>query len=351
MKRLSVVVVNYNYGRFVGEAVASALALRWEDVEVVIVDDGSTDGSPAVIESYRDRVAILRTENAGQRVAANRGYALTTGDVVVFLDSDDVLPPDLPRRLAEVWTPAASKAQFRMQRIDEHGAAIGTPFPEYRPVPTPSDIRRWATETTAYPTPPGSGNAYSRWFLDLLFPVGPEVGDAADSACLAAAPLFGDVLTVPDVVVAYRRHGTNDSDLLADDQRFPREVTRARLRWRYAQEAVRDRAPAPVGGHDGATAVDERPLFRSRELLQLRVAARRVTPAERPLPGDRWARLALDALRAPFQVGPEPLPYRVVVSAWCLATLLAPEDVARRLLRVRYGSRRVTGDAGTGERT
>jgi glycosyltransferase involved in cell wall biosynthesis len=262
MKRLSVVVVNYNYERYVGAAIESALALEWDDVEVVVVDDGSTDGSRAVIEPYAGRVETLFTENATQRVAADRGYGLTTGDVVVFLDSDDLLPTDLAARLASVWTPSVSKAQFRMQRIDESGRPFGEPFPEYRPVPTPADIRRWASATTAYPTPPGSGNAYARWFLDQVTPVGPEVGDASDSAWLAAAPFFGDVISVRDVVVGYRRHGSNDSNLLSDVRRFPREVARARARWRFAQ-AARGVQPGSI---------DERPLFRSRELLQLRVA-------------------------------------------------------------------------------
>jgi glycosyltransferase involved in cell wall biosynthesis len=329
MKRLSVVIVNYNYERFVGAAIESALSVDWNDVEVVVVDDGSTDGSRAVIEGYADRVETLFTENASQRVAANRGYALTTGDVVLFLDSDDLLPPDLAVHLAAVWTPSVSKAQFRVQRIDEAGRPFGEPFPEYRPVPTPADIRSWAAATTAHPTPPGSGNAYARWFLDQVMPVGPEAGDAPDSAWLAAAPFFGDVVTLPAVVVGYRRHGANDSDLLADVRRFPREVARARARWRFAQTSI------GVAGE----AIDEQPLFRSRELLQLRVAARRAAPAERPLPGDSPRRLLLDALRAPFHVGPEPLLLRAAISGWCIATLIAPERLARRLLTVRYGHR------------
>jgi glycosyltransferase involved in cell wall biosynthesis len=327
MERLSVVIANHNYERFVGDAIESALALRWDDVEVVVVDDGSTDGSPAVIQSYSDRVQVLFTDNATQRVAANRGYAMTTGDVVVFLDSDDVLPPDLPSRLAAVWSPSVSKAQFRMQRIDESGRPIGDPFPEYRPVPTPEDIRRWASTTSAYPTPPGSGNAYARSFLDRIFPVGSSVGAASDSACLAAAPFFGDVVTVPGVVVGYRRHGGNDSNLLADDHRFPREVERARKRWLFAQQAT------------GTGTVDERPLFRSRELLQLRVASLRVAPGERPLPGDSRVRMLADAMRAPFQIGPEPPMRRVAVAGWCLATLFAPERFVRRLIATRYGLR------------
>jgi hypothetical protein len=217
-----------------------------------------------------------------------------------------------------------------MQRIDESGTPTGAPFPAYRPVPTPDDIRRWASTTSAYPTPPGSGNAYARAFLDRIFPVGPAVGDAADSACLAAAPFLGDVVSVPGVVVGYRRHGANDSNLLSDASRFPREVGRAVARWRFAQQA-RGCPPAEI---------DERPLFRSRELLQLRVAARRVASTAQPLRGDGPVRMLFDTLRAPLQTGPEPVRQRLTVSAWCLLTLLAPAELARRLIGLRFGRRR-----------
>ena len=130
MRRLSVVITNHNYEQYVGMAIKSALDLRWDDTEVIVVDDGSTDGSRAVIEGFGDRLRVLLTENASQRVAANRGYAMSTGDVVVFLDSDDVLPPELPTRLAEAWSPSVSKVQFQMQRIDGSGNSIGDPFPD-----------------------------------------------------------------------------------------------------------------------------------------------------------------------------------------------------------------------------
>lgn len=329
MRRLSVVITNHDYERFVGVAIESALALRWPDVEVVVVDDGSTDGSLEVIRRYAERVTVLATENGGQRVAANRGYALTTGDVVVFLDSDDVLPPELPERLAEVWAPSVSKVQFRMRRIDADGAPLGSCFPTYQRTPTPADIRRWVARTTAYPTPPGSGNAYARWFLDRIFPIGDGVGSSADSACLAAAPFFGDVVVVPDVLVGYRVHGANDSNLVADVRRFPREVERARARWEFA---LRARYPQRE--------VDERPLFRSRELLQLRVAAARLAGDERPLAGDGRVRMLRDALVSPVHPGPEPLRQRLQITAWCLATLLGPASVARRLVQLRWGRRR-----------
>ena len=232
--------------------------------------------------------------------------------------------------LNDVWTPATSKVQVQMQRIDENGTAMGAPFPAYDPVPDPADIRRWMTRTTAYPTPPGSGNAYARWFLDQIFPLDESADDFMDSACLPAAPLLGDVLSVPGVSVGYRRHGDNDSNLMKDLSRLPREVQRARVRWRFAQQ---------VCGLPEAE-IDERALRRSRELLQFRVAARRVRPDEPGLPGDSPMRLLFDAVRAPFHAGPEPVRRRLLVSLWSILTLVAPRGVAHRLVLARYRERR-----------
>jgi hypothetical protein len=61
-----------------------------------------------------------------------------------------------------------SKVQFQMQRIDEKGKSIGIPVPRFCLVPTSADPRRWATTTSAYLTPPGSGNAHGRWLARLI---------------------------------------------------------------------------------------------------------------------------------------------------------------------------------------
>lgn len=324
MQRLSVVIANHNYEQFVAHAVDSALALEWDDLEVVVVDDGSTDGSVELLRAYGDRIILHLQENAGQRAAVNAGFALSSGDVVVFLDSDDQLPPELPRHLHRVITPSVSKVQLQAQRIDADGDPIGEPFPSYRRTPSAATLRRWMTKTTAYPTPPGSANAYARWFLERVMPVEDTGDQAADSALLAAAPLVGDVVTVKGVLIGYRRHGENDSRMLADPTRFAREVRRAESRWHFAQRT------AGLPDVDGA-------LRCSRELLQLRAAASRVAPAEPALPGDDRSRLLADAVRSPFHIGPEPFSQRALVAGWTLGVLLTPTSVARWLVKVRYG--------------
>lgn len=100
MPEISVLLNNYNYGRFLGEAIASVLAQEYQDFELIIVDDGSTDNSEEIIDSFSDeRIRKIRKANGGQLSAFNRGFAESRGKILCFLDSDDVYPPGyLPRR-------------------------------------------------------------------------------------------------------------------------------------------------------------------------------------------------------------------------------------------------------------
>ena len=190
MERLSIVIPNYNYGRFVGDAVRGALAVDWPDVDVVVVDDGSTDDSVSVLLEFGDLITLIRQENAGPREACNRGFAATRGDAVIFLDSDDMLEPSIAREVASVWRENVSKVQVQMIRVDAQGRRSGRVFPGYRSAPSPAQIRYWLTLTSAYPTPPGSGNVYSRRFLEQLFPLNDRCGDATDSA-VCSCPVLG----------------------------------------------------------------------------------------------------------------------------------------------------------------
>src|SRR5881275_3713644 len=89
----SVVVNNHNYERFVADAVESALGQTYPETEVVVVDDGSTDGSRDILEQFRGDVELILKPNAGQRSAFNAGFERTSGDFVCFLDADDTLDP------------------------------------------------------------------------------------------------------------------------------------------------------------------------------------------------------------------------------------------------------------------
>jgi glycosyltransferase involved in cell wall biosynthesis len=95
----TVVVPAYNAEEYVGAAVASALAQTYPRLEVVVVNDGSTDSTSRVLERFRPAVRYVEQPNLGVAAARNRGIREATGELVVFLDSDDVW---LPKRVASM---------------------------------------------------------------------------------------------------------------------------------------------------------------------------------------------------------------------------------------------------------
>lgn len=328
--RFSVLVANYNYDRFLGRAIESALALDWPDVEVIVVDDGSTDNSREVIDSFAGSVTAIYQNNGGQRSANNTAFAHATGEVVVFLDADDVLDPGFARAVAAAWSPTVTKVQVQMQLIDAEDRPFGDLIPNFAFRPEPAQISAWSRNSTEYPTPPGSGNAYARRFLDQFFPIGEEHDDATDSTCLALAPLMGDVVTIVQPLVKYRQHGANDSNLGTRSDNFGREVARAMRRQKSAEdicERLGVELPRPNS------------LRRSRHLLQLRAASLRMEPASHPLPGDGRITAGMDAIRSVFRKNFDPLKKRVVVAGWVLAVLAAPAPLARTLIRKRFTER------------
>jgi glycosyltransferase involved in cell wall biosynthesis len=95
---VSLIIATFNHARFLPVALESALAQTLDGVEVIVVDDGSTDDTPAVLSRYADRVRVIRQANRGLAAARNAGLAVARGAYVSFLDADDVV---MPTKLAE----------------------------------------------------------------------------------------------------------------------------------------------------------------------------------------------------------------------------------------------------------
>jgi len=100
--RIAVVTPAFNVARYVGDAVRSVLGQTHRDFRMVVVDDGSTDGTESVVAGFTDpRLSLIRQENAGVSVARNRGIAAVGGQALLFLDADDWLAPKALALLAD----------------------------------------------------------------------------------------------------------------------------------------------------------------------------------------------------------------------------------------------------------
>jgi glycosyltransferase involved in cell wall biosynthesis len=101
---VSILINNYNYGRFLTHAIGSALAQTYNNIEVIVVDDGSTDNSQEIVTSYGSRIRAVMKENGGQSSAFNAGFTASRGDIVCFLDSDDIFSPEKVSRVVEIFS-------------------------------------------------------------------------------------------------------------------------------------------------------------------------------------------------------------------------------------------------------
>lgn len=91
---ISIIIPNYNYGHYLKEAIDSALQQTYQEIEVIVVDDGSTDNSSEILATYDNRIKTVFQTNQGLPSARNAGITIATGEYLLFLDADDILLPN-----------------------------------------------------------------------------------------------------------------------------------------------------------------------------------------------------------------------------------------------------------------
>ena len=208
--RVTVLITNYNYAQFLGHAIDSVLAQRYPGVQVLVVDDGSTDRSRDVIAGYGDRITSIMQTNAGQGAAINRGIDASAGEVVCFLDADDAfLPGKVERVVAEFSDPAVQLVYHQLQPVEADGIGpIGKPIPRavWR-----GNIRTKVERSGGWwPRPTTSGLAFRRSFLDRVSPVPTDIRVSWTDTYLAGlAPFAGKVAGIREPLGILRLHGAN----------------------------------------------------------------------------------------------------------------------------------------------
>jgi hypothetical protein len=207
---VTVVVPAYNLACFLPAALDSALGQDWpaEALDVVVVDDGSTDDTPAVLERYAGRVRVVRQANGGLVSAVDRGLAEVRGDYVALLDADDTWPADrLRRHVAHLEAhPEAALVHGDMQLIDAGGTVTAPSlFATMRSRPADGHVlgrllvQNFVTQ---------SAITFRASLLAAAHPLPAEVA-YPDWWLAAVAASVGEVQAVPGIAAAYRSHGAN----------------------------------------------------------------------------------------------------------------------------------------------
>jgi hypothetical protein len=337
---VSIIVNNYNYGRFLPHAIVSALEQLYDRCEIIVVDDGSTDDSQAVIAEFGARIVPILKPHGGQASALNAGFAHCAGDIVIFLDADDFLAPDAVERYVHAFYqwPQAARVQSRLAIVDEFGRPQGDHIPRKAVKFAGSDLRGQALRyPDDLPWAAMSGNAFPRWVLQLITPIPtdiyPNIG--ADIYLLNVTPLFGPIVSLDEIGGYYRAHGRNAF------HRAHLDLAQTRLVISLSMATHREMARlAPVAGIAGGSG--ERIGQHSLTLLAHRMISKKLSPNEHPITSDTLPGICLAALKAAAVRRDRPPLSRAAYAVWHLLMAISPTPLARHLatLPFNHGARR-----------
>lgn len=324
---VSIIINNYNYGRYLSEAIESALRQTYPYTEVIVVDDGSNDESRSVIDRFDGRIVAVLKENGGQASAFNAGFATSNGDIVIFLDADDILLPQIAGAVAMAFChqPDAAKVMYRMAVVDAAGRPTGVIKPAPHLPLLSGDLRH---HVLAFPDDipwlPTSGNAFSVTTLRQILPMPEsEYRILADFYLSHLTPLFGPVVGLPEIGAYYRVHGTNNYEV---ERIELTQVRRTIIHWRQTHKYISHFAYV-LGLRDPTTPS----TILSVAYVANRLVSLKLDPLQHPIPKESiWkiVREGITAARRRFDIA---APLRALFVAWFIVMAVVPIPLARRL--------------------
>jgi glycosyltransferase involved in cell wall biosynthesis len=244
--RVTALIDTYNQGRFIEEAIESVLAQDFpaSEMEILVVDDGSTDDTRARVEKYGDRVRYIYKVNGGQASALNCGFAESRGQIVAMLDADDL------------WLPGRVRGVLREFERHPEAAMVYNPYRFWN-----TQSNTYTDDTTFYPISgyvPArvtdvlhygcfgtSCMALRRAMTQELFPIPTVLKVYADTYLILLMIFLAPVAAIPEHLTVYRHHGGNSTAFRGGDPE------RLRQRWYCYERGVAEaRAWLERKGHD-----------------------------------------------------------------------------------------------------
>lgn len=220
---VTVLICNYNYGQFLAQAIDSVLDQTWQNIEVIVVDDGSTDDSRQVLERYKGCIRTILKENGGQASAFNVGVAESRGSLICFLDSDDVCYPNRVSCVVKKYEEAAwGLVCHDLALIDGDGRSIKTKWSNYAGVNMAEGNFRDVILKNNYSWvfSPTSGMSVPKSLADKIFPISCEKWKiCADEPLAFSAACLDSVGIIAETLGSYRLHGNNLFAMFHDDMK------------------------------------------------------------------------------------------------------------------------------------
>lgn len=234
---VTALINTYNYGRYLPFAINSVLAQTYPNIEILVVDDGSTDHTPEVLRQYGDAIRIIRTHNGGQGHTFNIGIPASKGDLLMLLDADDTwLPTKVERMVEEARKrPGAAMLYHRFQNIDNQGREIAQPQPftltngDYREKYLKSGGSWWSPITSVL--------VFRPEHIRQALPIPTyAVREGADTLLTDFCAVTAEIASIPDCLTLRRLHGSNLYAAGRDDRLYRTKAIREsdvrRIEWR-----------------------------------------------------------------------------------------------------------------------
>jgi glycosyltransferase involved in cell wall biosynthesis len=206
---VSVVIDTHNHERFIEQAVVSAIEQDFpaEDFEILVVDDGSADGTAKIVRKFEPRVRLLQKQNGGQASAMNFGFAQAKGDLIAFLDGDDVWLHNKLSRVVEEFK-NHSEAAMVYHQFSFWDSRTGGEW-EAGWTMVSGDIVADRRKLRGYGAVPTSSLAFRRAALDRMMPIPEALVFMADAFLIATVIFLGPVSAIPESLAKNRVHGEN----------------------------------------------------------------------------------------------------------------------------------------------
>jgi glycosyltransferase involved in cell wall biosynthesis len=207
MPRVSIIVPTYNGDRFLAETVDSVLSQSYDDFEIIAIDDGSSDTTLQALARYGDRIQVITQAHQGVAAARNRGLGLAQGELIIFLDQDDVMLPDKLRLQVQCFDQASvGIVQSGWRLVNARGDRLSDSQP-WREMPV-LDAAGWIRRMPVL----FSAMIFRRDWLEQVKGLNPQFKQACDVDLVQRLVLAGcQSAWFPQITVLYRQHDRNDS--------------------------------------------------------------------------------------------------------------------------------------------
>lgn len=237
MPQVTVLITTHNYGQFIENAIDSVLNQQCllENVQIVVVDDGSIDDTSERVKKYGHRIDYFHKPNGGQASALNLGFAKARGEIIALLDADDFFLQGKLARIVEAFQQNPSVGMV-YDRLREWHMGTGT-CRDWEFNGISGDLHQDPVKFIDFNPQPTSSISFRRAPLRPLLPIPEDIRMLADCYLVALLPFVAPVLAVSDFLTIYRIHGMNSYS--TGHAYLPLEVRKERLlKWKIVVKAM-----------------------------------------------------------------------------------------------------------------